>query len=73
MNFKSARARIECPILVMAGERNPITPLEFSVEIATSFLAQCVRLEIFANCGHGVVGDAEDGAVRMIKEFVKRS
>ena len=70
-DFRSALSRIECPTLVMVGERDPITPPPFSAEIAASVPAQHVRLETFANCGHGIVGDDAGGALQMIRAFIE--
>ena len=55
----------------MVGERDPITPPPFSAEIAASVPAQHVRLETFANCGHGIVGDDAGGALQMIRAFIE--
>ena len=70
MDFRGDPARIRCPVLVMAGERGPITPLSFSEMIATSILSHLVRLERFAECGHGVVPDAPEKAFRVLCDFI---
>jgi len=70
MDFRPALAQITCPTLVMVGERDPITPPEFSADIAKSIPAQLVQFETFENCGHGIVGDDEDGALNMIRAFI---
>jgi proline iminopeptidase len=70
MDFRPALAKIRCPTLVMAGDRDPITPLAFSEEIVASLPTHLVRFERFADCGHGVHGDDPERAFAVIREFV---
>jgi proline iminopeptidase len=70
MDFRLALAKIRCPTLVMAGDRDPITPIAFSEEIVASLPAHLVRFERFANCGHGVHGDDPERAFAVIREFI---
>lgn len=72
MDFRSALGRIECPTLVMIGDRDPITPPEFSADIAESIPAEWVQLQTFEECGHGIVGDDENSVLRTIREFIAR-
>jgi pimeloyl-ACP methyl ester carboxylesterase len=46
--------RIKCPTLIVADEENPITPVAEIEEIAAALRPDLVRLERFANAGHGV-------------------
>jgi pimeloyl-ACP methyl ester carboxylesterase len=62
--------RIACPTLVMGGEDDPMTPIEAQIDIAAALPAHLVRFERFAGCGHGIVVDAGEPALRMIREFV---
>jgi proline iminopeptidase len=70
MDFRPALAKIRCPTLVMAGDRDPITPLAFSEEIVASLPAHLVRFERFADCGHGVHWDDPERAFAVIRKFV---
>ena len=45
MDFGAALARITCATLVMAGDRDPITPLAFSETIAASLPPHLVHFE----------------------------
>lgn len=69
-DFRMALARITCPVLVLAGDRDPIMPLAFSETIAASLPAHLVQFETFANCGHGVIPDNPTAAMRTIREFI---
>lgn len=70
MDFRPALARVRCPTLVMAGERDPITPISLSEEIVASLPANLVRFERFPECGHGVQSDAPERAFRVLRDFV---
>lgn len=71
MDFRDALPRVRCPTLVMAGERDPITPLAFSETIAAHLPADLVRLERFADCGHGIVQDAPRRHFELLRAFLQ--
>jgi len=63
-------SRIQCPTLVMGGALDPMLPVECQRDIAAAIPAHLVRYEEFANCGHGVVRDAPDDAMALLREFI---
>ena len=65
--------RIRCPTLVLAGEDDPITPIEDSLDIAARLDPALVRLERFSGCGHGVWRDDPERAFRLLREFLAGS
>lgn len=70
MDFRTDLGRIECPVLIMAGECDPITPIAFSETLLDCLPPHLGRLERFPDCGHGVVGDAPDRAFALLREFI---
>jgi proline iminopeptidase len=62
--------RIQCPTLVMGGEDDPMIPIVCQEEIAAALPPQLVRFERFPGCGHGVVNDAPERAMSIIREFI---
>ena len=70
MDFRAALSQIKCPVLVMAGDRDPITPAIFSERIAASLPPDLVRFERFTDCGHGVVPDDPEKALGRVREFI---
>ena len=70
MDFRAALSRVACPTLVMAGDTDPITPMVFSKVIAASLPKHLVQFERFANCGHGVFGDAPEDGFRVLRDFI---
>jgi pimeloyl-ACP methyl ester carboxylesterase len=62
--------RIKCPILIVAGEDDPITPVADMEDIAAALRPDLVRLERFANAGHGVYRDRPEAFFRMLRDFI---
>jgi pimeloyl-ACP methyl ester carboxylesterase len=60
--------RISCPTLILAGERDPITPVLDHEELAAAIAGS--RLEVFDEAGHGVFRDRPDDVLPLIREFV---
>jgi len=65
-----ALGRVRCPTLVMGGEEDPMTPIVCQEEIATALPPHRTRFERFPGCGHGVITDAPDRAMALIREFI---
>jgi pimeloyl-ACP methyl ester carboxylesterase len=64
--------RIQCLTLVMGGDDDPMHPIESQADIAAALPAHLVQFERFANCGHGVVPDAPERAMALIRDFMQR-
>jgi proline iminopeptidase len=64
--------RIRCPVLVMAGELDPITPLEDSMDIVAQLDPEVAQLEVMAGCGHGCWRDKPQESLAIIRDFVAR-
>jgi proline iminopeptidase len=69
-NFLPLLRRVQCPTLVMGGEDDPMSPIECQEDIAAALPAHLVRFERFPGCGHGVVTDAPDRAMAILREFI---
>lgn len=67
-DFRSALARVRCPTLVLAGDDDPITPLEAARELIAALPAGLARLEHFADTGHTVFDD-EPRSLDVLREF----
>jgi pimeloyl-ACP methyl ester carboxylesterase len=70
MDFCTALGTVRCPVLVLAGERDPITPPVFSEEITHCLPSHLVRFERFPDCGHGVFADVPERAFVILREFL---
>ena len=70
MDFRAALKTLRCPVLILAGEEDPVMPMPFSETIASSLPPHLVRLERFPGCGHGVHGDDPERAFGVMREFI---
>lgn len=70
MDFRQALAQVRCPVLVMAGDRDPITPIRFSEEIVRCLPEHLARFERFPGCGHGVQADDPGRAFAVLRDFI---
>ena len=64
--------RIRCPTLVLAGEDDPMHPIESQADLAAALPAGLAQFERFENCRHAVVPDAPERAMAVIRDFILR-
>ena len=69
-DFSAELGKISCPVLVMSGALDPMIPLESQEALVSGIRPELVRQVVFPNAGHGVVADAFDEAMDLIREFV---
>jgi proline-specific peptidase len=62
--------RINCPVLLMGGVLDPMLPIENQRDIAALLSADLLRYVEFENCGHGLVADAPERALQLMREFI---
>jgi proline iminopeptidase len=70
LNLLPGLAKAQCPVLVMAGEMDPVCPLADSQDIAAALPRQWGRLATFANSGHGAWRDEAEAAFALLREFI---
>lgn len=70
MDFRPHLKRIGCPVLVMSGDADPITPLHLSHEIVNALRPGSGRLACFERCGHGPFRDNPQGVFSEIRQFI---
>jgi proline iminopeptidase len=70
MDLRPGLAGVCCPVLVLAGEEDPVTPVDDAREIAAAIPAPWGRLEVVAGAGHGVWRDRADEGLAAIRRFV---
>ncbi|MEP6740527.1 MAG: alpha/beta hydrolase [Caldimonas sp.] len=71
MDLLPGLAQARCPVLVMAGELDPVCPLQDSLDIAAALPDSCVRLATFAKSGHGAWRDEPEAAFALLREFIQ--
>ena len=62
--------RVQCPTLVLGGEDDPIHPIESQADIAAALPAHLVQFERFADCRHGLVTDAPERTIAVLRNFI---
>jgi pimeloyl-ACP methyl ester carboxylesterase len=70
MDLRAGLARAQCPVLVMAGEEDPICPMEDALEIVESLPKQHTQFARFANVGHGAWRDDPEAAFEVLRRFI---
>lgn len=72
MDLLPGLARAQCPVLVLAGEDDPVCPVEDSADIAAALPAHRVQFTRIADAGHGTWRDQPDAALAVLRDFITR-
>jgi proline iminopeptidase len=70
MDFRADLARVRCPTLVLAGDRDPVTPLADAEEIAAHLPSDVLRYEVVTGAGHGTHRDRPAETERIQRSFI---
>jgi len=70
MDLLPGLAQAQCPVLVMAGELDPVCPLVDAQDIADALPARWMQFEAFSGCGHGVWRDDAAAAFAALRRFI---
>jgi proline iminopeptidase len=69
-DFRAPLARVTCPVLVVGGMEDPITPPHLAREIARSIREDLVTLALFENAGHGAFRDDPVPVFDAVRRFL---
>lgn len=64
--------RIRCPVLVLAGEDDPVVPSSAVHELVAGFREAPVELVMLPDCGHTVFRDQPELAYGAVRSFISR-
>lgn len=70
MDFRADLARVRCPTLVLAGDRDPVTPLADAEEIAAHLPPGLMRYEVVRGAGHGPHRDRPEATEAILRSFI---
>lgn len=70
MDFRADLKRVTCPVLVTAGDMDPIVPMSLTDIMVQHLPKHLTRYERFQNVGHGVHRDEPERAFAMLREFI---
>lgn len=73
MSLLGGLAAVQCPVLVMHGDADPVTPIEDAEEIVAALPPQWVQFQRFANVGHGAWRDQPDAALAVLRRFIQEA
>ena len=65
--------RIKVPTLVLAGDKDPVTPLQDSLDIAERLPSDNQQLEIISDAGHGPWRDKPEETFAILRRFISPS
>jgi proline iminopeptidase len=70
LNLLPGLARAVCPVLVLGGEEDPVTPISDQRDIAAALPADCVEFHGVAGAGHGIWRDKPEEALALVRHFI---
>ncbi len=70
MDFRAVLAKVACPVLVIGGSEDPITPPHLSTEIAALLPEGLAELALFDGCGHGPFRDAPERVWPLVRRWM---
>jgi len=70
MDLRADLGRAQCPVLVLAGELDPVCPMAGAEEIVASLPADLAQFERFEHSGHGVFRDEPERADAVLRTFI---
>ncbi|MFO1329003.1 MAG: alpha/beta hydrolase [Rubrivivax sp.] len=73
LDLRGGLAGVRCPVLVMHGDADPVTPIEDAEEIVAALPPQWVRFERFSGVGHGPWRDDPARAFAVLRRFVEEA
>jgi proline iminopeptidase len=60
---------VTCPVLILAGEDDPVSPAAAAQRAASSARQATVEVQVFAGVGHGVFRQAPARAFARLRAF----
>lgn len=69
-DHREGAARVKCPVLVISGAQDPITPVEAGLELAQSLPSDLVEFVTIENAAHELLLDASDQVVPLLRRFI---
>ncbi len=69
-DHRDGAAQVRCPVLVLSGERDPVTPLASATELAQALPSDLVEFITFENASHDLRSDAPEQVLPILRSFV---
>ena len=65
--------KVSCPVLVLAGEDDPVSPAASARRVTSSARHPALELHVFTDVGHGVFRQAPARAFALLRDFLRES
>lgn len=72
MNLLPGLAAVQCPVLVLTGDTDPVCPQEDSADIHAALPERWRELAVIEGAGHGTWRDRPDAAMAVLRGFIAR-
>lgn len=69
-DFRADLRHLRCPVLLMAGEHDPIVPMPLVEATAAAIPAHLLRFERLSGCSHQIHGDDPERVFGAIRAFI---
>lgn len=73
MDLRADLSKISCPVLVLAGEDDPVFPPPVQDEIVAALPPGGTRYHLLRDCGHGTWRDQPERTETLLREFLSGS
>lgn len=70
MDLAPGLAAARCPVLVLAGEQDPVCPVADSEDIFRALPPGLAELQVLPGCGHGTWRDDPEAAFGVLRRFI---
>jgi pimeloyl-ACP methyl ester carboxylesterase len=69
-DYRGQLDRVECPVLAVLGEQDPVTPAAWGREVAESLPADKTELIVLASASHLVTVDEPEAVAAAVSQFI---
>jgi proline iminopeptidase len=70
MDLLPGLANARCPVLVLAGEEDPVCPIEDARDIAAALPPEWMQFTAIPDAGHGTWRDQPEAAMARLRQFL---
>jgi proline iminopeptidase len=71
-DFRDGLGLLRCPVMLLAGELDPIITIEDSKDLAASLPPDLTRFHTFPDAGHMLALEQPEAVLALIREFVEQ-
>jgi proline iminopeptidase len=70
-DFRGRLSKVECPVMVIAGTQDPVTPTKWGIEVAEALPEGRAETLVFDDCSHLITVDQPEGFDAAVRRFVE--